>query len=186
MFTLLKRASNNIIQKFMQVFKWYNFLMSYTMFSGGGWWLKIELMWQPLTNNCQDTDKTQCACSIYGTALLMLLALNIGPFLQERVHVHIFPVDYWQMEVVECRICLMLPSGVSIGIVHWITACIKALKGIWTIQEAVAPTVPRRIVPKLRHFHWLLKMNNQRNCRNLGTTLRGTDPTVSATAPRAD
>ena len=31
---------------------------------------------------------------------------------------------------------------------------------------AVALTIgsaPRRIVPKLRHFHWLLKMNNQCN-----------------------
>ena len=24
-------------------------------------------------------------------------------------------------------------------------------------------SVPRRIVPELRHFHWLLKMNNQSN-----------------------
>ena len=43
--------------------------------------------------------------------------------------------------------------------------------------------VPRRIVPKLRHFHWSLKMHNQQNLRNLGTILRGTDHTVSATAP---
>ena len=53
-------------------------------------------------------------------------------------------------------------------------------------QGAVALTVgsvPRRIVPKLRHFHRLLKMNNQLKWRNLGTILRGTDPTVSATAP---
>ena len=44
-------------------------------------------------------------------------------------------------------------------------------------------SVPRtmtRIVPKLRHFHWLLKMNNQLNLRNLGTILRASDPTVSA------
>ena len=45
-------------------------------------------------------------------------------------------------------------------------------------------SVPRRIVPKLGHFNWLLKMNNQLNCHNLGTILRGTHPTVSATAPR--
>ena len=35
-----------------------------------------------------------------------------------------------------------------------------------THQGAVALTVglvPRRIVPELRHFHWLLKMNNQSN-----------------------
>ena len=44
-------------------------------------------------------------------------------------------------------------------------------------------SVPRTIVPKLGHFHWLLKMNNQLNWHNLGTILRGTDPTVSATAP---
>ena len=43
--------------------------------------------------------------------------------------------------------------------------------------------VPHRIVPKLRHLHWLLKMNNQFNWHNLGTMLCGTDPTVSATAP---
>ena len=33
-------------------------------------------------------------------------------------------------------------------------------------QGAVALTVgsvPRRIVPELRHFNWLLKMNNQSN-----------------------
>ena len=33
-------------------------------------------------------------------------------------------------------------------------------------RGAVALTVgsaPRRIVPELRHFHWLLKMNNQSN-----------------------
>ena len=44
--------------------------------------------------------------------------------------------------------------------------------------------VPRRIVPKLCHFQWLLKMNLLSNWRNLGPILRGTDPTVSATAPR--
>ena len=41
-------------------------------------------------------------------------------------------------------------------------------------QGAVALTVwsvPRRIVPKLRHFHWLLKMNYQWKWRNLGTIL---------------
>ena len=44
-------------------------------------------------------------------------------------------------------------------------------------------SVPRRIVPELRHFHWLLKMNNQSNWRsNTKTILRGTDPTASATA----
>ena len=35
-----------------------------------------------------------------------------------------------------------------------------------TFQGAVALTVgsvPRRIVPNLRHFHWFLKMNNQLN-----------------------
>ena len=34
------------------------------------------------------------------------------------------------------------------------------------LQGSVALTVasvPRRIVPKLRHFNWLLKMNNQLN-----------------------
>ena len=46
-------------------------------------------------------------------------------------------------------------------------------------------SVPSRIVPKLRHFHWLLKMNNQLNRRNSKTILHGTDPTVSATASRA-
>ena len=40
-------------------------------------------------------------------------------------------------------------------------------------------SVIRRIVSKSRHFHWLLKMNN----RNLGTIIRGTDPTVSAMVP---
>ena len=45
-------------------------------------------------------------------------------------------------------------------------------------------SVPRRIVPELRHFRWLLKINNQSNWRNSGTILRGTDPTVSATAPQ--
>ena len=39
-----------------------------------------------------------------------------------------------------------------------------------------------RIVPELRHFNWLLKMNNQCNLRNLGTTLRWPGRTVSATA----
>ena len=54
-------------------------------------------------------------------------------------------------------------------------------------QGAVALTVgsvPRRIVPELRHFHWLLKMNNRSNRRNSKTVLRGTDPIVSATACR--
>ena len=34
------------------------------------------------------------------------------------------------------------------------------------LQGAVAPTVgsvSRRVVPELRHFRWLLKMNNQSN-----------------------
>ena len=44
-------------------------------------------------------------------------------------------------------------------------------------------SVPRRIVPELRHFHWPLKMNNQSNSRNSKTVLRGTDPIASATAP---
>ena len=48
----------------------------------------------------------------------------------------------------------------------------------------VVGLVPRRIVPELRHFHWLLKMNNQSNWRHSKTVLRGTDPTVSATAPK--
>ena len=53
-------------------------------------------------------------------------------------------------------------------------------------QGAVALTIGSvpRIIPKLRLFHWLLKMNNQCNLRHLGTILRGPDPTVSATAPR--
>ena len=53
-------------------------------------------------------------------------------------------------------------------------------------QGAVALTigsVRRRIVPKVRHFHWLLKMNAQLNRLNLGTILYGTYRTVSATAP---
>ena len=54
-------------------------------------------------------------------------------------------------------------------------------------QGAVALTVgsvPRRIVPKLlRHFHRLSKINNQWKLRNLGTILRGTDPTGSETPP---
>ena len=41
-----------------------------------------------------------------------------------------------------------------------------------------------RIVTKLRHFHCLLKINNQLNLRNLGTILRGTDPTINATTAR--
>ena len=44
-------------------------------------------------------------------------------------------------------------------------------------------SVPRRIVPKLRQFQWLLIFNNQLKWRNLGTILRGADPTVSAAAP---
>ena len=44
-------------------------------------------------------------------------------------------------------------------------------------------SIQSRIVPELRHFHWLLKIKNQLNWRNLKTILRGTDPTVGATAP---
>ena len=44
-------------------------------------------------------------------------------------------------------------------------------------------SVPRRIGPKLRQFDWLFIFNNQWKWRNLGTILRGTDPTISATAP---
>ena len=40
-------------------------------------------------------------------------------------------------------------------------------------------SVPRRIVPELRHCHWLLKMNNQSNSCTSKTILCGTDPTVS-------
>ena len=57
------------------------------------------------------------------------------------------------------------------------------------IQEAVAlvvGSVPRRIVPKLDHFHWLLFFNNQWKWRNLGTILRGPDPTISTTASSTD
>ena len=59
-------------------------------------------------------------------------------------------------------------------------------QGRYRHSRAVALTVgsvPRRIFPKLRHFRWLLKMNNQLTLRNLRTILHGTDPTVSATAP---
>ena len=41
-------------------------------------------------------------------------------------------------------------------------------------QGAVALTVrsvPRRIVPEWRHFHWFLKINNQSNWRNSKTVL---------------
>ena len=60
---------------------------------------------------------------------------------------------------------------------------------MYTYQGAVALTVgsvPRRTVPELRHFHCWLKMNNQSNLRTFlrqKIVLRGTDPTVSATAP---
>ena len=43
-------------------------------------------------------------------------------------------------------------------------------------------SAPRRNVPKVRQFNLLFIFNNQWNWRNLATTLRGTDPTVSATA----
>ena len=54
-------------------------------------------------------------------------------------------------------------------------------------QGAVALTigsVPRRTVFELRQFDWLFIFNNQWKSRHSGTILRGTDPTVSATAPR--
>ena len=54
-------------------------------------------------------------------------------------------------------------------------------------QGAVAlavGSVPRRIVPKLRHFRRLLKTNARWKRRSLGKILRGADPDVSATAPR--
>ena len=58
----------------------------------------------------------------------------------------------------------------------------------WSAQGAVALTVgsvPRRIFLKLRQFHWLFIFNNQWKWRStLGTILRGTDPTVSATVQR--
>ena len=39
------------------------------------------------------------------------------------------------------------------------------------------------IVRKLRHFRWLLKINNQLNWRNLGKILHGMDPTVIMQRP---
>ena len=54
-------------------------------------------------------------------------------------------------------------------------------------QGAVALTigsVPRRTVFELRQFDCLFIFNNQWKLRNSGTILRGTNPTVSATAPR--
>ena len=44
-------------------------------------------------------------------------------------------------------------------------------------QGAVALTVGS-VPPKLRHLHWLLKINNQLNGRHLETILRGTGPLV--------
>ena len=54
-------------------------------------------------------------------------------------------------------------------------------------QGAVALTigsVPRRTVFEWRQFDWLFIFNNQWKLRHSGTILRGTNPTVSATAPR--
>ena len=53
-------------------------------------------------------------------------------------------------------------------------------------QGAVALTIgsaPHRTVFELRQFDWLFIFNNQWKRCNSGTILRGTDPTVSATAP---
>ena len=44
-------------------------------------------------------------------------------------------------------------------------------------------SVPRRTVFELRQFFWLFIFNDRWKWRNSGTILRGTDPTVSATAP---
>ena len=72
---------------------------------------------------------------------------------------------------------VIFSSWISLYMANWGTGgrCINSMI-----------VVPCGIVPKLRHFHWWLKMNNQLNWRRrLGTILRGTDPTVSATTPRS-
>ena len=54
------------------------------------------------------------------------------------------------------------------------------------MQGAVALTigsVPRRTILELRQFDWLFIFNNQWKWRNSGMILRGTNPTISATAP---
>ena len=74
------------------------------------------------------------------------------------------------------------PSTAAVGVVRLTVGCARQGEAVGSLltymsyvqsrtsemwgRGAVALTVgsaPREIVPELRHFHWLLKMNNQSN-----------------------
>ena len=72
-----------------------------------------------------------------------------------------------------------LLTETRLRIERWVTR--DSTRGLGAIALTIW-WVARRIVFELRQFDWLFIFNNQLKWRNSGTILRGTDPTVNATA----
>ena len=93
--------------------------------------------------------------------------------------------EAWRPTAGQARVCSSKkPCGDSSYGCRKEVLRLRGLQGGRCCLALTVGSVSRGIVPKLRHFNRLSKTNNRWSWRNWGTIPRGTDPTVSAMAPK--